>query len=149
MTHRDPEDNEEGVQVGGEKRIIEYDSWKNREDKYETRNKGFGWNECSSSIFIPCRSNDVSGYVPPNKGSAQKGRNSGGDHEEKKEKKSHKKPKSSLPIKSETGYDAEDEIDFFWDLDEDIQKGRFKRIQFITKYKILPHLIVNYQICRK
>ena len=113
---RTPAANEEGaITIGSEKKIVEFDSWKNRDDKSTV---GFGWDECSSSIFVPCKTTDKSGLATPRKKNPNPHGQSGAPS-----KPIGKNAKFSAVIKTEDGFDANENIDFFWDIDDDIQKG--------------------------
>jgi len=72
-------------------------------------NNGFGWSECSSSIFIPCKTNESTGFAPPRV-----------DHRKKKneteEAPAKPAPKPEGTFKTEVGFEANENIDFFWDV---------------------------------
>jgi hypothetical protein len=110
---RDPAEKETGaISLGGEKKIVEYDTWINREDKYAALERGFGWEECSSSIFVPCKTTDKTGLTQPRRTNQKKGG------------KKAEKPRDPEEIQTEAGFDANANVDFFWDLEDDVQKGR-------------------------
>jgi len=124
--------------VGDENKIVEYDSWENREDKMQKVNNGFGWSDCSSSIFIPCKTNENTGFAKPRK-----------DHRSKKKEASEveaKKPSPKTPegnFKTEAGFDVDENLDFFWDIEDDIQKARFIGIGYdLSELKL--HLEFSY-----
>jgi len=101
--------------LDGEKKIVEYDAWANRVDKYATSGNALGWDECSSSIFVPCKSTDKTGLAPPRK--VKK-------HPKSKKHKKKKPEGKEGKIKAEGGVDPDENNDFFYDLVEDIQKGQ-------------------------
>ena len=141
--------------IGGEHKIIEYDSWKSRDNQQQSQ----GYDECSSSIYIPCRTADTSGQVHPqnprNMPNSPSNKMAQGqvklppdvpnkmaqvklptDVTNKMAKVTLPKSKSSKPIQTEQGFDVDEDIDFFWDLEDDIQKGGVdKDKNFLLPYR--------------
>ena len=112
-SNRNATEEEKGISLGGEEKIIEYDGWINPEDKSSS---GYSWDGCSSSIFIPCKTNDVdvSGFIEPRVK----------EEPSSDRKKLQKSSKFSTPIETEDGFDVDEDVDFYLDfIEDDKQKG--------------------------
>ena len=126
-------DKTSAVDFGSEKFVVEYDSWKNRDSKDHSSGKGVGYNACSASIFVPCRTNDTTGIAPLRSlKPSQKGRGNKKNKAGHANKKADRKKTGGASIKTEPGYDINEYSDYYWDLDEDIQQGRFLEIEYST-----------------
>ena len=101
-------DKASAVDFGGEKLVVEYDAWKNRDSKAQSSGSGVGYNACSASIFVPCRTSDKTGIAPLrslSKKPSQKGRQNKNTRIGHVNKKADRKNKDVTPIKTEPGFD--------------------------------------------
>ena len=143
---RDPFPGEEGAKkLGGENKMVEYDLWTNHVDKKSSATSiatGLPWDECSSTIFVPCKAPGNFGAAPPRK---NQNKNQSSGKKSKHDGDNRVKPNELKSITPPAGVDPNENVDFFWDLEDDIRHGTntfFISVYFtIFRTKLLLHSI--------